>query len=259
MQQHAERFWGCQVISESVRELLRFRARRAQEDMLALTTVFPKLVSLELEFKNGCQERDDLEPTVAEAFLKVSGTLENLSVTTSPGASWSDTNVSPQLPNLDQMATLKHLRTESIWLFGRGDSFVALQLLDILPISLVHFHLIDYWGSSDINTFYPQFPSSLSLFGFYDQAFSRLYESCSMWLPNLKGIKLSLHSLSSDESMVGSDNTATTVGKDLPADISAFLRKFQKLFASVGVQFSVLFPETVNVELHSSWANVGLS
>ena len=266
MQRHTQKFWDFQIVSESVKELLRFRARHPQEDMTALTTIFPKLVSLEAEYVDGSRrEFDDLDETVSGALFNVSGTLENLSLTTSLGQCWDKGDELPQLSNLKQMAALKHLTTESIWLFGRGDSFTALHLPDILPRSLVSFHLIDYWGSSDTDPPHPphppQFPNTLSLLGFYNQTFLGLYESCLTQLPNLKEITLASDSLSSHTTTASGGNTAATVdgsnGQSQPADACAFLHKFQNLFASVGVRFSVLTPEISQAELQSSWANVG--
>lgn len=228
---------------------------------MALTTIFPKLVSLEAEYDDGSRKINDLDTTVSEALLNVSGTLENLSLTTSPEASWSDENVLPQLLNLNRMIALEHLTTESIWLFGRGESFTTLQLLDILPGSLVRFHLIDYWGNSNIDAFCPHFPNALSLLGFYDQLFSTLHKNYSTRLHNFRDITLALHFLSSRGTRASSGNTTAIAdesnGQDIRADIRAFSHKFQNSFASVGIRFSVVAPETLEVKFQSSWANVG--
>jgi hypothetical protein len=159
------------------------------------------------------------------------------------------------------MKTLKHLTTESIWLFGRDAPLFAPQLPDALPRSLVHFDLIDYWGTSQSESFGPPLQGR-SLLGFYDHIFETLHEHRSERLPNLREISLALHCLRSLQSRRkdrDSDTTSTVDvgdGEGLPADVLAFWQKFRVLFAGIGVRFTVVAPEIIDTQLRLPWANV---
>ncbi len=250
----AEKFWFNRVVSESVRELLHFRPAEVDDDQVGLLTTFPKLVSLEAEYNAGhFLFAQSNSTTFSEALCTVSGTLETLSLTTAPGSFWNGNIVLPLLPPLHQMAALKHLTTESIWLFGRQDLLSTPRLVNVLPRSLSCLRLIDYWGSSDVSIFGPLAPSSSNLLELYDRAFSGLHYNWSTHLPNLKSIVLQV----SDPSQPHTATESGSSSRDLPADARAFELKFQALFAGLGVRFSIFASDMSDVQRRSSWANVG--
>jgi len=181
-----------------------------------LVAVFPKLVSLQAEYVDGSLRRLDSNPQLSEGLLSISTTLSTLSLTTTPP--WICPDVPPLLLTLNQMTTLKHLTTESIWLFGRQDPSVALQLSQLLPPSLVNFHLIDYWGTCDIETFYPELPNTWTSLEFYDEVFSTLYECL---IPNLREITVTPAHLGFCATIA-----ANSYGYNQLADSHVFLIKF---------------------------------
>lgn len=185
-------------LTDKVDELWLWRAHQPQDDMAATVALFPNLVSLHAEFLDGSSRppgKLDLPPEASEALLNISGTLETLSLTTSPETypakgHWVCFESYPSsLSTLNQMTKLKNLTTESIWLFGTQDPAVALQLPQLLPPSLVQLHLIDYWGNYNPAEFYPELPNNWTPLEFYTHVFGALCDECSVRLPELSEVK----------------------------------------------------------------------
>lgn len=184
-------------LTDRVDDLWLWRAHQAQDDMAAIVALFPNLVSLHAEFLDGSSRPPgnlDLPPEASEALLNVSGTLETLSLTTSPETypakgHWVCFESYPSsLLTLDQMIKLRNLTTESIWLFGTEDPAVALHLPHLLPPSLVQLHLIDFWGNYDPADFYPVFPDSWTPLEFYTHVFGALCSERLERLPDLREV-----------------------------------------------------------------------
>lgn len=133
------------LLTDSVDEVSFLGGHQPQDEMVAIVALFPNLVSLYAEFRDGSARPGDLHfpPEVSEDLPKVSETLETLSLTTSPETfpakcHWIMFESYPSsLTTLNQMIKLKDLTTESIWIFGTEDPAVALQLPHLLPPSLV--------------------------------------------------------------------------------------------------------------------------
>lgn len=184
------------LLTDGVHEISLLSADQPQDDMAAIVALFPNLVSLYAEFRDGSGRPADLHlsPEASEALLKVSGTLETLSLTTSPETfpakgHWIMFESYPSsLATLNQMTKLKDLTTESIWIFGTEDPAVGLQLPHLLPPSIVRLHLIDYWGNYDPAKFYPEFPNSWTPLEFYVQVFGAVCNECSTLLPELREV-----------------------------------------------------------------------
>ncbi|KAK3312660.1 hypothetical protein B0H66DRAFT_537744 [Apodospora peruviana] len=243
---------GSNVVWENVKELIQFGATAL--DIASIVTVFPHLSVLEIELQNGAAPsifEDD--PPTSQALLRVSRTLETLSLMTALGKnSW--VRVEPALlPALKRMKALKHLTTESIWLCGREGNFDSsspadFQLSDLLPPTLESFHLIDHWGMDMSKTFYPsQFPNDWTPLQFYGHFFWKIYDECATRTPSLRHIAFAPHPY------LFSDLTTN----DQPRTALELLNRFRDLFARIGVRFSLTTRRAAATQRHLSWANMG--
>ncbi|KAH8897675.1 hypothetical protein GQ53DRAFT_837508 [Thozetella sp. PMI_491] len=254
----------------NVKELLLLRAITPFSQTTSLVALFPRLTSLQVEYADGSPDPFSSAPGIFPALLGLSKTLKTLSITTTRPAfqwassrqvspegfdvtGWRDRNIPASLIGLAQMTALTHMTTESIWLFGRRDLTDAPQLHYILPPSLVHLRLIDYWGSlrrpSGIHDpFYPTFPNDWSPSEFYDQVFSRLYENHAHSLPRLRVVVFASQQLQIP-ALSGIDPIP-----EYTAEFRQLLLRFKELFARVGVKF---LPSTLVAEeavRGSNWA-----
>ncbi|KAK3941779.1 hypothetical protein QBC46DRAFT_92184 [Diplogelasinospora grovesii] len=263
---------------ENVKELLLLRAIQPKI-IPSIVTVFPKLVSLEVEIGDGSSYEVSVPRHITPdpgmfPVLSLSETLETLSITTSGdiqrafdrpleiGSGWLFGNTPAFLTMLSRMTALKDLTTESVWLFGRTDLAKALQLPHLLPPTLVHLRLIDYWGPVTVSSFprgrlpppfYPAFPNDWSPPEFYDQVFSRLYENCSDCLPHLRVITFVSPQFQAPH--------ASAIDKiymqDYTAEFHELLLKFQNLFDKNGVRLSSSTPEVERTRREAKWACIG--
>ncbi|KAK0716189.1 hypothetical protein B0H67DRAFT_258255 [Lasiosphaeris hirsuta] len=163
-----ERGRNGDIVSNTVRELVVFRNFYSEFEFSDLVSVFPNLVTLEAEYLDGGQSPlktpgwDFARPEPSLALLRIADTLESLSLTsgfTSSSGGFKSSSgimlsggIPPLLRLLDQMTALKHLTTESVWLFGRVENirspapiFPSSDVI-ILPPSLVSLRLVDFWG-----------------------------------------------------------------------------------------------------------------
>jgi len=230
---------GSSVISESVKEVLHFGASRPDNEMMGIVTAFPNLSILKAEFSGFPCHFDTFGSKASQALLNISTTLETLSLTTTAEARkygrrryWLHNNAPPWPPlllTLNQMS-LKHLTTESVWLFGRDNPLLALQLSDLLPQTLITLRLIDYWGC--LYDTYPRLPNNWTPLEYYDHVFRTFYEECSTRLPSLRQIVIVSNHLLPKVTTVASSG-----GQDQPSQ--GFLPKFRDLFGSIGVRFFI--------------------
>lgn len=256
-------------LTDNVEEVLLLNGDHPQDDMAAIVAIFPRLVSLWAEFKDGSARPQlvyHLPPEASEALLRVSETLETLSLTTTPKTScrWANgqwirhESYPSSLSTLNQMAKLKNLTTESIWLFGTEDPVsVAMQLPHLLPPSLVRLHLIDYWGNSDPVKFYPEFSDNWGPLEFYVNIFEALQRECHLHLSELREVTLAstylcIHAqaaVSTSEQGQHEENAIT----------QALVRLLKLRFAHVGVHFSIISPEESIAMVHAGWADTHVS
>lgn len=251
-------------LAENVEEVLVLCGDNPQDDMSSIVA-FPKLKSLRAEFRDGsARPLNFFSPTnegplVPGALLNVSKTLETLSLTTSPRTypaigRWQSKRYPSSLSTLNQMAKLKDLTTECVWLFGSADPAVALQLPHLLPPSLVRLHLIDYWGNSDPVEFYPKFPNGWSPLEFYVHVLHALRDECQMHNRGLREVTFASKYLNSHAEATApfssrfQDETETT---------QAPMQILKTLFSQVGVNFNIITPEESTAMIHARWANMG--
>lgn len=234
-------------LANSVDEVLLLRADQPQDDMAAIVALFPNLVSLNAEFTDGSNRPPgnlDLPPEASEALLNVSGTLETLSLTTSPETYPAEghwvmfESYPPSLSTLNQMAKLKDLTTESIWLFGTEDPAVALQLPHLLPMTLVRLHLIDYWGNSNPAEFYPEFPDSWTPLEFYTRVFWAVCNECSVRLPELREVTFTSNCFNSHSQTTLFNNGQAREDETRITEES--LQIVRLLFEQVGIKFRLI-------------------
>lgn len=233
---------------DNVEKLSLWRACQPQDDMAAITASFPNLVFLHAEFRDGsCRPPDrlSLPPEVSEALLHVSGTLETLSLTTSSetcpakGRWVFYESYLSSLTTLNHMNKLKNLTTESIWLFGTKEPATALQLSHLLPQSLVHVELIDYWGNDNPAEFYPEFPNSWTPLEFYTHVFESLCNECLERLPELRAVTFSRTRFNSRlQIAISSDGQAQ---QDQTQITEESMETVRLLFQQVGVVFRLVF------------------
>lgn len=234
-------------LTDNVVELSLLRAHHPQDDMAAILALFPNLVSLYAEFRDGSSrppDSFDLLPEVSDALLNVSRTLETLSLTTSPETypakgHWVCFERYPSsLPKLNQMTKLKNLTTESIWLFGTEDPAVGLHLPHRLPLSLVQLHLIDYWGNYDPAEFYPELPNNWTPLGFYTHVFEALCNERLERLPDLRKViftskRFNTRSQSALSNVSHAQQEQTQITEDS-------MQAVRLLFEQVGVGFRMI-------------------
>lgn len=242
------------LLTDCVHEVSLLSADQPQDDMAAIVALFPNLVSLDAEFRDGSSRAGDLHspPEASEALLKVSGTLETLSLTTSPKTfpakgHWVMFESYPSsLATLNQMTKLKDLTTESIWIFGTEDPAVGLQLPHLLPSSMVRLHLIDYWGNYDAAKFYPEFPNSWTPLEFYVQVFVAVCNECSALLPELREVTFtSTYFDSHPQTTLSNGCQAQQDETQITEDSMQIVRV---LFEQVGIRFRLILQE--NATLH---------
>lgn len=241
-------------LTDSVEEVSLLCGYQPQDDMAAIVALFPNLVSLYAEFRDGSDrppDNFDLPPEASEALLNVSGTLETLSLTTSPETypakgHWVKFESYPSsLSTLNQMTKLKDLTTESIWLFGTEDPAVALQLPHLLPPSLVRLHLVDYWGESAPAEFYPEFPDSWTPLEFYTHVFRAVCNECSVRLPKLRDVTFTSNCFKSHSQTTLSNGGQAQDETQITEDSMQIVKL---LFEQVGIKFRLILRETTTLD-----------
>lgn len=237
---------GSRHVSESIKELVHFRATDPDLSATALAEAFPNLSTLKAEHaKNGSH----LDLSRALLTGNLTTTLETLSLTTELEVLWvrkDETGIPLLALALNQMRSLKHLTTESIWLFGQ-EPRVAFQLSTFLPPSLVSFTLIDYWGHEFFEEpFYPPLVRSWTPHRFYTRALNKLHNECSTRFPSLRQITLASDYL----------YCCGITAPDHNGQARRFLPTFQDLFASIGVQFSITTRQGAWDQRQWDWANL---
>jgi hypothetical protein len=144
------------------------------------------------------------------------------------------------------MESLRCLRVEAIWLLARQDGLVSFQVADLLPLSLVKFHLIDFWGSYNPDKYWPHFSESITPIQFLGKVLDNLHQSCHSSTINLKSVSITSPSLEGRDSQLNGD------GERLE-------KEFRLRFAKSGINLSLLSREDLTTEIRSSWGrpNVG--
>jgi hypothetical protein len=224
---------ATEAVAERVRELMLVRAIPPYRTLDHWVTFFPRLTSLEVDYNHTVKSTYGSAQEASEAIVRLSGTLQNLTLTTTWGGAWEDKDVPPLLPILDKLPLLESLKTESIWLFGTQNPYEGVGQLDTLSTTLVRLYIIDYWGTSYEENFYQALGSPWNVLEFYKTALTRLHYNCETRLHNLKSVTLASR-----------------------CDDTALSTEFGALFASSGVQFNIVTPEASHAEYASSWANV---
>ena len=222
-----------------------------QSGMEHLAIAFANLVALHYESKVGAfpKPRGRGYTGFLNCLTSLSATLETFSLTTLAGVSWKGTNTPALLsPALRHMKRLRCLRIETIWLFGTLDISAAHYVADLLPVSLVNFHLIDYWGSTEPDALWPQFPNGMTPFNFIDTVLTSLLQGCRTSLTKLK-------SLAVTSPIFRRPNNGEC---QMDEDIGLLENRFCSLFASTGVAFSIIQREDLEDMMRSSWGRPGV-
>lgn len=266
-QRHPER----KILAEDVKELVLLRACHPQDEMLATVMLFPRLVSLQAEYADASIRPGTLNVpgfTISPALLRLADTLEILSLTTAPTTNnrWFRVNdYPPSLTSLDEMHKLKDLTTESMWIFGRNDLSVALQLPQFLPPGLVRFQLIDYWGtmgpgeSCDFYPqpaeFYPEFPNQWTPTEFYYYVLTAMGNEVSSRFPDLREVTLVSKHLCEEASMCngggGHGRSHSTAG------YRASMLRLREFFRDLGISFKLEKPARSTAASEADWARIG--
>ncbi|KAI9163900.1 Pth11-like integral membrane protein [Paramyrothecium foliicola] len=246
-------------------------------------SAFPTLTQLVIECKQDSRYGPGLPHLPLSDFRafkdlhRLSATLETLSLTSVRHRTWVNRKrydnsrrgptrvtfrIPPLLPDLRQMACLKYLTTESIWIFGINDRVVDPCLVKFLPASLESLRLLDFWGVSDGFPYYPDTLESWNGLWFYDQAFSELHDSCLTQCPELRDITTALlPDIATHNTVVAQvvppkfDN----YGRAVPRNMRSFTSKYQALFAEIGVGFTNITPDEFTTEIRAEWAPDALS
>ncbi|KAI0156872.1 hypothetical protein GGR57DRAFT_462574 [Xylariaceae sp. FL1272] len=222
-----------------------------QSGMENLAIAFPNLVALHYESKVGAfpKPRGRGYTGFLNCLTSLSATLETFSLTTLAGVSWNRTDTPAVLsPALRHMKRLRCLRIETIWLFGTLDFSAAHYVADLLPASLVDLHLIDYWGSYEPDTLWPQFPERMTPFNFIDTVLTGLLHGCRTSLTELKSLAVT--------SPIFCRPHYRECQVD--EDITLLENRFCSLFESTGVAFSIVRQDDLGDIMHSSWGRPGV-
>ncbi|GAB1319659.1 hypothetical protein MFIFM68171_09869 [Madurella fahalii] len=234
--------------AERVRELVLYRDFHSADELSRLVESFPNLISLEAECRDPFVFRRPAPVNPFLALLSLADTLETLNLTSGLN-SWSSVrvwNALPLLQFLDRMICLKHLTTESIWLFG-NQCFGQWPPKDViaLPPSLVSFRLVDYWGvggkavRNPATRYYPDFRTWTPI-GFYYHHFSSLQEERVARLPNFSEFTFVTSWLHLTRASLVTDGPSN---EQLLEDAAEYEEEWRSLFAGAGVRFSVISSE----------------
>lgn len=266
-QRHPER----KILAEDVKELVLLRACHPQDEMLATAMLFPRLISLQSEYADASIRPGNLPVpgfTISPALLRLADTLETLSLTTAPTTNnrwFRVNNYPPSLNSLDQMHKLIDLTTESMWIFGRHDLSIALQLPQLLPSSLVRFQLIDYWGTMgpgeacdfypEPAEFYPEFPNQWTPSEFYYHVLTAMGNEVSSRFPNLREVTLVSKHLCEEARMSngggGYGRSHTTTG------YRASMLRLREFFSDLGIILKLKIPVRSTAASEADWARIG--
>jgi len=254
------------VVHGNVKELILRWAYFPQSSLPVIGRVFPNLRRLYAEWGDesnytspnygspgmGWQSESDISPGLAG----LEQTLELLHLTTKPGSSWVEPSFPSVLfPTLGRMTTLNHLTTETLWLFGKANDF-TLDLESLLPPSLISLHLIDYWGVSEWDSFYPDFFDGSNQFELLTKIMRHLHVGCYTFLSKLKAIRLTSPYFS------GFFNRYTqylSKGDDYRRKVQDFSDNFLRSFEEAGVEFSIAPYDTLEENGQWSWSRVSSS
>lgn len=239
------------TILKHTRTLHHIGGDHPQSGMEHLAIAFPNLVALHYESKVGAfpKPRGRGYTGFLNCLTSLSATLETFSLTTLAGVSWKGTNTPALLsPALRHMKRLRCLRIETIWLFGTLDISAAHYVADLLPVSLVNFHLIDYWGSHEPDALWPQFPNGMTPFNFIDTVLTSLLQGCRTSLTKLKSLTIT-------SPIFRRPNNGEC---QVDGDIGLLENRFCSLFASTGVAFSIIRREDLGDMMRSSWGRPGV-
>lgn len=265
-----QRYPERKILAGNVKELVLLRAIHPQDEMLATVMMFPRLVSLQAEYDDASTRPGSIPIpgfTIAPALLRLADTLEILSLTTAPTYNrWYHVNNYPHcLTSLDQMHKLKDFTTESMWIFGRHDPSIALQLPHLLPSSLVRFQLIDYWGTMATSgsarfypepaDFYPEFPNHWTAAEFYYHVLTAVGNEASSRFPDLRDITLVSKRLCEDAGMC---NGGGGQGRSNVTESSqASMLRLREFFSDLGINFKLQMPVKSTAASQAGWARIG--
>ncbi|KAH8660251.1 hypothetical protein BX600DRAFT_55533 [Xylariales sp. PMI_506] len=177
-----------------------------RRDMALLVKAFPELITLHSEHRDEDSYsevsssssnsdvtaffNDPRDQEFLDNLHKLNTTLRSLSLSTVLGQSWSMRNTWGLRPRgLAQMEFLQHLRIDMIWLLGRIHVPSGNDVAALFPSSLVTVHLIDYWGETDLDTYWPPFEGDITSVQFFENILHSLH--CSADLINLRSITVS--------------------------------------------------------------------
>lgn len=266
------RYPNSRLVADNVKESVMVRKQGPRDEIMATMMMFPKLVSLQAEYDDASymfneQITPTLPFTISSALLRLTNTLEALSLTTAPTSygHWKYiVDYPPSLTSLHQMGKLKDLTTESMWLFGRQDISIALQLPYLLPSRLVRFRLIDYWGTThntprnhqpDSLKYYSDFPNEWSTAEFYHNILMALVSNNSPSIPYLKDVTLVSKQLC--EELQASESRGGEDRPDLQESHEEPLAKLSASLSAVGIQFNLEMPAESEAAARFDWARIG--
>jgi hypothetical protein len=153
------------------------------------------------------------------------------------------------------MTALNHLTTETLWLFGQTNPF-PLDVESLLPHSLISLHLVDYWGTSEWERFYPDFPDESSPLDFLTKVMQHLHLGCYTVLSKLKAVRLTSPYFSG---FFSGSTEYPSIGDDYQRDIQVFIDTFLQSFAEVGVEFSVAPYDSLEENGQWPWPRISSS
>jgi hypothetical protein len=260
---------NSRLLADIVKELVLLHTEGPRDDILATVMAFPRLVSLQAKYNNASYMANrritsSLPFTISSALLRLADTLETLYLTTGPTSygHWSYIeNYPPTLTSLHQMGKLKDRTTESMWLFGRQEINIALQLPYLLPPSLVHFRLINYWGTTHTTPpdfhqgtlkYHPDFPNGWTTAEFYCNVLMTLIGENSPSLPDLREVTLVSKQLCEElqaNDSRGDQARSGSIEKPLP--------KLRESLRIVGIQFNLEMQMESTAAARFDWARIG--
>ncbi|KAE9372621.1 hypothetical protein N431DRAFT_439698 [Stipitochalara longipes BDJ] len=242
-----------ELVNGNAKELILRRAWHPQGSIPVIGSVFPNLRRLYAEWDDGSSDtlpgfQWPTDRDICKGLSKMKQTLEVLHLTTTPGSSWQRSNFPSLLsPALGRMTALKHLTTETLWLFGKINPS-ALDIESLLPSSLVSLHLVDYWGVSEGKEFYLDFSDGSSPLEFLTKTMRHLHIGCYTSLSKLKAVRLTSPYFSC---FFGGGTQYGLKEDGYRKDVQDFIDNSLQSFGEVSVEFSVAPYDSL--EAHGQW------
>jgi hypothetical protein len=229
------------LVNGNAKELILRRAWHPQSSLPVIGSVFPNLRQLYAEWDDGSNDtwpgrHWPTDRDICKGLSRLEQTLEVLHLTTTPGSSWQRSNFPSLLsPALGRMKASNHLTTETLWLFGKT-SPSALDIESLLPPSLVSLHLVDYWGVSEWEEFYPDFSDGSNPLEFLTKTMRHLHIGCCTVLSDPKAVRITSPLFSC---FFGGGTQYGLTVDNYPEDVQNFIDTFLQVFAEASIEFSI--------------------